>query len=651
MYNQLIKFAILLKVSFAVGVVDMALIHLENVSLSFGDVPLLDKANLQIEPRERIFLIGRNGTGKSCLLKVIAGSMSVDHGKIHRTPGLKVAELSQDLPNSDDKTVYDVVSEGLSEVGLLLKRYHDLTQHTEVSDHEKWLSELETIQKALEVKEGWDYIRNIDSILTRLELNPDQKLQHLSGGWQRRVALARALVSKPDLLLLDEPTNHLDLAAIQWLEDYLEQYTGAVLCVTHDRALLKRLSKRILELDRGKLTSWTSDYETYLTDKEHFLETEQTQAKLFDKKLAAEEAWIRQGVKARRTRNEGRVRALKKLRQERQARIEHQGKPKFSANEGVLSGELVTNAEAISYSINGRRLIEDFSIRILRGDKIALVGPNGIGKTTLLKILLGQLIPDSGKITLGTNLQIGYFDQLRSGIDPELSAIENVGGGREMIMLNGSQKHIVSYLSDFLFTPERIRMPVKNLSGGECNRLLLAKLFSLPNNLLILDEPTNDLDIESLELLESILVDYPGTILLVSHDRTFVNEVATSTLYFWGEGRITEYVGGFDAIPLHAFNKKQELSAPIIEKGRETSSKPTGNIRFNARMKKELADITQEIAALESLQVKLQAEIAASGFYSQDKNHIAQKLAELQELEGKLKVRYQRWEELESAKG
>lgn len=521
----------------------MALIRLENVSLAFGESPLLDKIHLKIESRERIFLIGRNGMGKSCLLKVIMGSLKVDDGNIFKTPGLKISELAQTFTHTESATVYDVVAEGLEEIGLVLKRYHQLIAHPPefgTGTENQWLHELEKTQKVLETQQGWQFVQMIDTILTQLELPADRKMNTLSGGWQRRVALARALVGQPDLLLLDEPTNHLDLEAIEWLETYLAQYQGAVLCITHDRALLRKLSNRILELDRGKLTSFTGDYDSFLADKEHRLEVERTHDKLFDKNLAKEEVWIRQGIKARRTRNEGRVRALEALRRERSKRVSLQGKPKFTTNETKLSGELVINAENVHYKINDHVLIKNFSMRIYRGDKIALVGPNGIGKSTFIKIMLGQLEPQSGLVALGTNLQVGYFDQLRLGIDPSLSAYENVGGGRESINVNGSEKHIISYLSDFLFTPQRARTPVKMLSGGECNRLLLAKLFSLPTNLLVLDEPTNDLDIESLELLESILVDYKGTLLLVSHDRTFVNEVATSTLHFTGKGVILE---------------------------------------------------------------------------------------------------------------
>ncbi len=626
----------------------MALLHLENLSLAFGEAPLLDKINLQIEPKERIFLIGRNGMGKSCLLKVILGTLKPDSGKVHRSPLLKIAELAQELPACGDKTVYNMVAEGVQEVGLLLQRYHHLTQSPPKHMDDAWLRELEEVQKQLEMRNGWQYGQIIDNILTRLELPPDKKMSALSGGWQRRVALARALVDQPDLLLLDEPTNHLDLEAIEWLEEYLAQYTGAVLCITHDRAVLKKLSKRILELDRGRLTSWDSSYDQYLIDKEHMLEVESKHAKQFDTLLAKEEVWIRQGIKARRTRNEGRVRALEKLRLERSQRRDLQGRPTFSSNQSKTSGELVVNAENINYHIQQNYLVKDFTIQILRGDKIALIGPNGVGKTTFLKLLLGELTPDSGVLQLGTNLQIGYFDQLRAGLDPEASAIENVAGGRETVTINGKEKHIISYLSDFLFTPQRVRTPIKFLSGGECNRLLLAKLFSLPSNLLVLDEPTNDLDIESLELLEDILVDYKGTLLLVSHDRAFVNEVATSTLYFRGNGQIEQYIGGYDEI-LHAKTPspaKKDLVKPAAEKAKEDRT----SIQFNTKLKKELADIPQKIAELEKRAQKLQQDIAEPTFYSNPKAFIDQKFEKLRETDRSVQELYQRWEALEEIK-
>lgn len=627
----------------------MPLIHLENVSLAFGEAPLLDGVNLKIEPKERIFLIGRNGMGKSCLLNVMLGHLKVDSGKIHRSPHLKIAALPQDLPNYGDMTVYDAVAEGLEEIGSLLKSYHHLigTPPSDTLSTELWLKEIETVQKQLEDKHGWQYQQNIDSILTRLNLPADKKMNTLSGGWQRRVILAKALVSQPDLLLLDEPTNHLDLETIEWLEDYLTQFAGAVLCITHDRALLRKFSQRILELDRGKLISFEGSYDKYLIDKEHRLEVEVNQAKLFDKKLAKEETWIRQGIKARRTRNEGRVRALKKLREERKLRREKQGKPSFSANDVGISGELVITAEDINYQIPQQTLIKDFSIRIFRGDKIALVGPNGIGKSTLLKVLLGELPPQSGVVKHGTNLQIGYFDQLRSGIKPELSVQENVAGGRETITINGQEKHIISYLSDFLFTPDRSRTPVKNLSGGECNRLLFAKLFSLPTNFLVLDEPTNDLDIETLELLEEILTDYKGTLLLVSHDREFIDKIATSTLFFSGNGKIQEYVGGYQDIPAVVKYSQSDIkmTEPVAKK--ETLAKENKSSEFTSKMKKELQDLPEKIALLEAEQSTLWQETTHPDFYNKDKTHIAEIQSKLSKVEKILAESYARWEELE----
>lgn len=655
----------------------MNLLRLENVSLAFGEAPLLDQVNLQIDAHERIFLIGRNGMGKSCLLKLINGEYLPDSGKIHRSQGLKVAGLSQNLLERGDATIYDVVAEGLQEVGSLLKEYHHLVQssdnfaYTHNSDKlnksdnyhsAEWLRKLEELQREIEAKQGWEYERKIDTILTQLQLPPDKTMNTLSGGWQRRVDLARSLVSEPDLLILDEPTNHLDLSAIEWLEEYLRDYKGSILCVTHDRALLRKLSQRILELDRGKLTSWPGNYDQYLVNKEHRLEVETKQAKLFDNVLAQEEAWIRQGIKARRTRNEGRVRALEKLRAERKLRREVQSKPKFSANESVISGDLVIKAENIFYSVPSKVIVQDFSIKIFRGDKIALVGPNGVGKTTLLKILLGQLQPDKGLIQLGTNLEIGYFDQSRAGIDIHLSAIENIASGREFITVNGKSKHVISYLSDFLFTPDRVRTPVSKLSGGECNRLLLAKLFSLPTNLLVLDEPTNDLDIESLELLEALLVDYKGTILLVSHDRNFVDEVATNTLYFSGNGEIGEFVGGYSDIPQHVLHPKVSVSSEQRErsesgdkskdkskdKSNDNISPPTESPLFNSRLKKELDALPEKISKLEQQQQKLQSEIMMPEFYKEDMSKRNRTLGELKKIDESLKQLYVRWEELEA---
>jgi ATP-binding cassette subfamily F protein uup len=617
----------------------MSLIRIENISLTFGQTNILNKVNLNIEPHDKIFLIGRNGMGKSCLLKVITGQIEVDSGKIHFQPGLKIATLAQDLPSDQTISIFEFVSQGLEKVGNLLKRYNELTHSTE--HDEKWFAAIEEVQRELEINNGWQFQQLIDDVLTRLELSPSKLLHELSGGWQRRAALARALVSQPDILLLDEPTNHLDVSAIEWLEEYLIQYNGALLCITHDRALLRKLSQRIIELDRGNLNNFNCNFDQYLLKKEEMLEVESKQDKLFDKVLAREEAWIRQGIKARRTRNEGRVRALEKLRKDRSKRRELQGKPNFSLNQYITSGDLVVNAENVNFKFNDNFIIKDFSIKIFKGDKIALVGPNGVGKSTLLKLLLGQLQATSGELKQGTNLQIGYFDQLRAGINFELSAIDNVAGGREFITVGNTQKHIIGYLGDFLFTPERSRIPVRMLSGGECNRLLLAKLFSVPTNLLVLDEPTNDLDIESLELLEEILIDYPGTLLLVSHDRAFIDCVATSTLCFYGNGLITEYVGGFKDMPT--------VNKAVTEKSsaKELIPQQVKKSIFTSQMKKELNDLPNIIANLEKEIQQLQLQISDSSFYSKDKNYINETLGKLGALDKKLQASYTRWEELD----
>lgn len=619
----------------------MPIIKLTNATLSFSDIPLLDKVDLQIDAREKIFLIGRNGMGKSCLLKVLAGHYKLDDGQLYREPGLKVAELSQDLPENGELSVYEYVAQGLAEIGGLLQRYHELTNAV-VHDH-AWYAEIEQVQKALELKQGWHFDQTMQTVLTRLDLNADQKLSALSGGWKRRAALAKALVSGPDLLLLDEPTNHLDLAAIEWLEEYLAAYNGAFLCITHDRSLLKKLSSRILELDRGNLTSWAGDYTSFLQDRAHRLEVEATHNKKFDKVLAQEESWIRQGIKARRTRNEGRVRALEQLRLERKQRRELQRKPTFQANQDLHSGALVIEAEHVNFQYQDKILVKDFSSRIYRGDKIALVGPNGTGKSTLLKLLLGKLMPQTGKIKLGTNLHIAYFDQMRADIDFEKSAIDNVAIGRTTIDVNGKEKHIISYLADFLFAPDRVRMPVKMLSGGECNRLLLAKLFSLPSNLLVLDEPTNDLDIESLELLEEILLDYKGTILLVSHDRAFVDQVVTSTLVFRGNGVIEEYVGGFKDIPRTEFAVQKASRTPRI------TANPVVKTRvFTSKMQQELRDLPNKIAKAEQEQRLIHVEIADPAFYMQPKDYQDKILGKLQSIDQTISELFKRWEELEA---
>ncbi len=634
----------------------MSLIRFEKVSLAFGEAPLLDEVDLQIDPRERIFLVGRNGMGKSCLLKLILGQLQPDGGKIYRREGLKITELSQQFQDWGDKTVYEVVAEGLSEVGELLKNYHHLSHHPDLPSPQIWLNSIEKIQKQLDAIQGWQYSNAIDRILSRLELPADQLMHSLSGGWKRRVELAKALVGEPDLLLLDEPTNHLDLEAILWLEEFLKDFPGALLVVTHDRALLQNVAQQIWDLDRGKLWFFSGKYEAFLLDKEHRSVVEKKQAKLFDVVLAKEEAWIRQGIKARRTRNEGRVRALKALREDHKKRRQIQSKPKFNSNEVLISGDLVIQAEDISFSIGDKYLVRNFTTNIFRGDKIALIGPNGVGKTTLLKLLLGELKPTEGNVKLGTGLHIGYFDQLRSKIDFSLSACENVGEGREVISINGVNKHIMSYLSDFLFTPDRARTPVKMLSGGECNRLLLAKLFSLPVNLLVLDEPTNDLDIETLELLEEILIDFKGTILLVSHDRAFVDAVATDTFYFEGNGKIDEYVGGYRDIPKEILNrtKSQYITADSYSHSQTELTaahrKSTYTKPFSSRYKRELEELPNKISNTEEKLQVIQKIISDPAFYSKEKLFITDTLMQLKQMEQDLNKLYKRWEELETLK-
>lgn len=624
------------------------LIALNNVSLAFGLDPLLDHSKLQIAAGERICLIGRNGAGKSSLLKLIDGSLVADQGEIWLKPGLRIARLEQELPHELDITVFEYVAGGLAETGRLLSAYHCLTQRLTQSHTEKDLFQLQDLQHAIDANNGWQFEQTINTVLKRLELPADRRMNELSGGWQRRAALAKALVAAPELLLLDEPTNHLDISAIQWLEDQLLASNVALLFITHDRALLQRLATRIIELDRGQLTSWPGDYANFLRHKEELLHAEAKQHAEFDKKLALEEQWIRQGIKARRTRNEGRVRALEALRVERGKRREVQGNADFNVNMADKSGQLVVEAKHVSHSYNGHPIIKDLSLRIMRGDRIGLIGPNGGGKTTLLNILLGKLAPQHGSVTLGTRLQIAYFDQLRQALDLNKTVLENVAQGHEMIELNGRRVHIISYLKDFLFTPERAMTPVKALSGGECNRLLLARLFSLPANLLVMDEPTNDLDIETLELLEELLSQYQGTLLLVSHDRAFIDNVVTSTLVFTGQGKIEEYVGGYQNWQHQATQQlKAKLAAHTTTAIKTNKENVKSEKKLSYKEQNELSNLPGKIEKLESEQAAIQELIATPGFYQQDEQSIAAKMARLKELEQQIKQAYQRWGELE----
>jgi ATP-binding cassette subfamily F protein uup len=633
------------------------LITVENASLAFGTDILLKNAKLQISDNERVCLIGRNGAGKSSLLKIIEGTMLPDSGNIWRKSGLKIARLQQDLPSEIHLTIYDYVSEGLAETGKLLSLYHALT-HKLAGDHsDEDLNELSNLQHQIDQKNGWQFDQEILDALKKLSLNPDQLLSGLSGGLRRRAALARALVIKPDLLLLDEPTNHLDIEAIQWLENELVQCGVSLIFITHDRALLQRLATRILELDRGNLTSWPGDYTNFLRRKEEMLHAEAKQNAEFDRRLAEEERWIRQGIKARRTRNEGRVRALKSMRNERSKRLELQGKANFNLNIAEKSGSLVVKAENITHSFNNKFIIKDFSFQIMRGDRIGLIGPNGVGKSTLLNILLEKLTPQQGTLTLGTKLEIAYFDQLRQSLDPEKTAIENIGLGSDMLEINGKQRHVISYLNDFLFTPQRSMTPVKVLSGGECNRLVLARLFSQPSNLLVMDEPTNDLDIETLELLEELLSNYSGTLLLVSHDRAFLDNVITNVLVFKGNGKIQEYIGGYSDWQKQAELKPDSKKINILseEKPAENyienfTERSTQKESLTYEEQKELSNLPKKIEKLESKQRQLETIMTDPEFYKQDQVKRDSVIQQLKEITAEIKSTYARWETLENMK-
>ncbi|MBD9500231.1 ATP-binding cassette domain-containing protein [Pseudomonas sp. BGr12] len=637
----------------------MTLLKLTDVSLAFGTTPLLDKVSWQIARGERVCIIGRNGTGKSSMLKLVKGEQKPDDGDIWRAPSLKIGELPQELPRADDRTVYDVVAEGLAEVGELLAQYHHLSMHIE---SEEDLNKLARVQQDLEARDGWRLGQLVDTTLSRLQLPADKTLAELSGGWRRRVLLAQALVAEPDLLLLDEPTNHLDIGAIAWLENALADFPGAVLFITHDRSFLQAVATRILELDRGHLIDWNGDYASFLVHKEQELAAEEAANALFDKRLAQEEVWIRQGIKARRTRNEGRVRALKAMRNERAERRERQGKASFQMETAEKSGKQVIVVEKAGFAHpGGPALIRDFSLVLQRGDRIGLLGANGTGKTTLLKLLLGDLQPTSGSVKEGTRLEVAYFDQLRHQLEPEKTVIDNISEGREFITINGQNRHVLSYLGDFLFSPQRARTPVKALSGGERARLLLAKLFSKPANLLVLDEPTNDLDVETLELLEEVLLTFDGTVLMVSHDRAFLDNVVTSTLVFEGEGRVREFVGGYQDWLRQGGSPKllgvgeekgdKPAAAPVAE---EPAAAPAAAVeaaapkkKLSYKLQRELEAIPGQIDALEAEMAALQAETAAPNFYQRPPSEAQAVLDRLGSLQGELDQLIERWAELE----
>ena len=639
----------------------MALLSFTDVSLAYGLNPLLHKVSFQLDRGERVCLIGRNGAGKSSLFRLVTGEQPADEGELWFAPGLKIGKLPQELPEAGQMKVYDVVAAGLEGVGELLAEYHRLV-HGEMGEAE--LAQLEKVQGQLESKDGWRLNQLVETTLTRLGLPAEKTMAELSGGWRRRVLLAQALVGEPDVLLLDEPTNHLDIHTIAWLEQVLLEFRGAVLFITHDRQFLQALATRILELDRGQLIDWQGDYRSFLEHKEQQLAAEATANALFDKKLAQEEVWIRQGIKARRTRNEGRVRALKAMRDERARRIERQGKASFQMETADASGKRVIELDQVNFAWPGQRpLVRNLSTNVIRGDRIGLIGNNGSGKSTLLKLMLGQLEPTSGTIKHGTKLEVAYFDQLRGQLDLEKTVIDNLSEGRDFIEINGERRHVISYLGDFLFSPERTRTPVKALSGGERARLLLARLFSKPANVLVLDEPTNDLDVETLELLEEVLAGFDGTVLLVSHDRAFLDNVVTSSLVFEGHGNVREYVGGY-ADWLRQGGKVELLAEwgdDVSESPAPTESavEPEPAKAPAAKTKTKLSyKLQRELDALPALLEKLEAELEAlqqqvsdPEFYLQAHEQTAPVLAALESKQGELDQALERWAELEDMEG
>ena len=625
----------------------MSLIRFEDVSLDFGEQKILTEANVSIEPHERVCLIGRNGAGKSTTLKLITGELEPDRGEIVMKSGLVVSQLAQTLPAAMNQPVHEVVRSGLTGVQALLDDYKRRSQE---DLDKKGLLELEDLHRQIDAHGGWHIEQRVEATVTDLNLPAGKKMNELSGGWRRRVALARALVQKPDLLLLDEPTNHLDIVTIEWLESVVRSYDGSVLFITHDRAFLQRIATRIVEIDRGKLTSWPGDFQNFLRRKEKALEDEAREHQRFDKKLEQEEIWIRQGIKARRTRNEGRVRALKMMRDERSKRIGQDNQARIHIEEAEQSGRKVIRAKNVYYRFDDEPLVENFSVKIMRGDRIGILGNNGVGKTTLLKLLLGDIEPQSGTVKHGTALEVGYFDQLRQTLDEDKSVADNVGDGRTYIQLNGKDRHIVGYLKGFLFSPKRSMTPVKFLSGGERNRIILAKLFTQPANLLVLDEPTNDLDMETLEVLEERLTNYNGTLLVVSHDRQFLDNVVTSTIVFEQDGSIQEYVGGYSDW-LRQGQKLAEVDNPTAgrksNKARKTASTNDAPKKLNYNEQRELDRLPAQIEEFESRLAALLTRTSNPDFYSQEQEKVQHVLAELSETQSSLDTSIERWTQLE----
>ena len=628
----------------------MALISLQEITLALGGPLLFDRVSLRLEPGERVALLGRNGVGKTTLMKVMAGQIGVTGGEIICQKGIKVTHLPQEVPHDIKGTVFDIVFSGLGERAKLLSDYHHVV-HCLHSEHTPQLMlKLDRLQTELDHTNGWDLDSQAENVLSHMKLDGEADFETLSGGQKRRVLLAKALVAKPEILLLDEPTNHLDIDTIDWLEEFLKNYPGTLFFVTHDRMFMTHLATRIMELDRGKIFNWTCDYPTFLKRKQMALEVESTQRAVFDKKLAAEEVWIRKGIKARRTRNEGRVRALEGMREEKKAQRQQIGRVRIQSQEAEASGRQVIKVEHLGFRYGDNCIIRDFSTQIMRGDKIGVMGANGSGKTTLLRILLGRLQPQKGKVHLGTNVKVLYYDQLREQLDDEKTVIENISSGADAVIINGKPRHVIGYLQDFLFTPERARTPVKVLSGGERNRLLLARLFSKPSNFLVMDEPTNDLDIETQELLEELLSEYSGTLILVSHDRVLLNDVVTSTIVLEGEGEVCEYVGGYDDwLSVRKRNKPKETK-PATEPQAKSPKRSPVKHKLSFKEKKELERLPEQIQKLEEEQDGIYALMGEPGFFKGDPKEIARARDRAEAIIDELLKVYQRWEELEDRK-
>lgn len=628
----------------------MALIGMRNVCWGFGEPPLLENVTFQISKGERVSLVGRNGVGKSTLLKLLGGEMLPDSGDIWRQQGISVAALEQDVPAGFDGTIFDVVAEGLGETGRALAEYSQICRYTETKGNPQLVKRRDELQQILNVGEGWELLTRVENILSQTRLDPENRFADLSAGLKRRTLFARVLACKPDLLLLDEPTNHLDIDTIIWMEEFILRHVKTLLFITHDRAFLKKIASRIMELDRGRLVPYDCDYATYLERRQAALESEETQNGVFDKKLSQEEAWIRKGIKARRTRNEGRVRSLQKMRAAFQARRQKIGYVRLQVQEAERTGKLVIEARSVSFSYGQTPIVRGFSTVIMRGDKVGIIGPNGVGKSTLLKILLKEVSPETGSVRHGTNLQFVYFDQLRAQLDEQKTVRENIVAGNDFIIFNGQKRHAISYLQGFLFSPERCRTPVRVLSGGEKNRLLLAKLFTQPANVLVLDEPTNDLDAETLELLEELIFEYQGTLLLVSHDRAFLNNVVTSTIVFEGNSQVVEYAGGYDD---WLSQRPQLVSERLPEKNGAKKVRPKPKARPSQKLgyiqKRELQDLPQKIEALESEQKELVATLSDPLLYK-IKGEIAGVKSDLDRVEQEIETSYRRWEELETIK-